>query len=803
MPERVGLFAQLKFNADSAVNNMRKASGAMSGLSKHTNRMKAGMKQMRTGFATMAIPAGLVAAATGLAVKKFSDFSGQMGALKSVVVASGQKWLPEMESAAKRLGATTAFTAIQAGQAMENLARSGMTQTQVLAAIGPTLQAAAADGLDLAAAAGIVSKNLARFGMEAGEAKTVADQLAYVSAKTNTNMSQLEEGLKFMGPTARDLGIDLADTAAGLGALADVGLQATLGGTALKNAMLKIAAASKKGKFAVAGQKVEIVKTNTGALDMLGTFQNLIKRLKDIPDKTERAAISMKVLGLRGLGAKTAFEALSDTKINALFGDLKKNADGTITRLGGVKKNAIGVAKTMADIRLATMAGKFTILKSAVEGVTIAFGEAVSKSLGVGGGVEGITKALGEAAAAFEYFAKAGKGSLDSSIKGVPGVRDSILQTVQGILKGLRDVGKVIGTVFGAFGKLAGVASGTGGMTRLITTVVGLAAAFAPVALAIKGVTSLFKGFAQVAIGAGKVVAGALGAAAKVGGGMLAKIPGVAKMLPGIAGKLGRAVGAVESITAAPVRVTNFHEMGGVGGLGGGLGGLGGAGAGAGKAAAGLGSKLRAIGQMNVGAAFGAVARGAWGAAKALPGMVAKFGPAAAGLAAAGAAGYAFGTWLDKKLGISDYLADSMWKLFNRTEHLASQARVRAHEQDVTIRNANKMASQLVKFARAGQQIQTKAGGPKQAVTRKLAEERIRKFLTSKNVGKTQEEANRILAGMESTLRGIRDQPPVKLEVKLDGKVIAAATAKKRTENAARSGKGKPGAPRRAAEGGR
>jgi TP901 family phage tail tape measure protein len=675
-----------------------------------------------------------------------------------------------------------------------------MTQTQVLAAIGPTLQAAAADGLDLASAAGIVSKNLARFGMKASEAKTVADQLAFVSAKTNTNMSQLEEGLKFMGPTARDLGISLADTAAGLGALADVGLQATLGGTALKNAMLKIAAASKKGKFAVAGQKVEIVKTDKGAVDMLGTFQNLIKRLKDIPDKTERAAVAMKVLGLRGLGAKTAFESLGKEKIADLFGKLKRNADGTVTRLGGVAKNSKDVASKMAKIRLDTMAGKFTILKSAVEGVTISFGEAVTKSLSVGGGVEGITKILGEAAAAFEFFGKRGAKSLDSSIKGVPGIRDSVLQAVQGILQGLRDVGKVLKKVFGFFSSMSGVAGGN--TARLITTVAGLAAAFTPVMLAIKGATSLFKGMAQVAIGAGKVVAGALGAAAKVGGGLLSKIPGVAKMLPGIAGKLGRAVGAVESITAAPVRVTNFHEMGGMGGALGGLGGLGGGAGGAGRAAGGLAAKLRAIGQMNVGAAFSAAGRGAWGAAKALPGLVAKFGPAAAGIAAAGAAGFAFGTWLDKKFGISSKLADGLWKLFNRTEHLQSQARVRVHAHKVQIKTVNEMTKRLIDFNKRGIAIQTQAGGPKQKVTRKLAEQQIRKFLTSKNIGKSKEEADRIIAGMASQLRGIKDAP-TKVEVKLDGKVIASAVAKKKTENAARAGKTAPGTGRKAAQGGR
>jgi len=801
MAERVGLFAQLKFNADSAVQNMRKASSAFGGLNRHTSRMKAGLKDVQSGFANMAIPAGAVAAATGLAVKKFSDFTGAIGAVKSVVVASGQKWFPGMEAAAKRLGATTSFTAIQSANAMEMLSRSGMNQQEVLKAIGPTLSAAAADGLDLATAAGIVSKNIARFGLKAKDATTVADMLAFVSAKTNTNMSQLEEGLKFLGPTAGDLGIPLQDAAAGLGALADVGLQATLGGTALKNALLKIAGASKKGKFAVAGQNVEIVKAKDGNVDLLGTFQNLLKRLKGIPDKAERAAVAMKVLGLRGLGAKTAFERLSDEKIDALFGRLKRNADGTVTRLGGVAKNSKGVAEKMKQIRLATFSGQMTILKSAVEGVTIAFGDAVSKSLSLGGGVKGLTAVLGEAAAAFQFFAQNPK-TLDANVKGITGIRQSVLVTVQGILQGLRDVGRVLKRVFGVFSFMAGGANTT--TTRLVTTVVGLAAAFAPVALALKGAISLFKGFGQVAVGSVKLAAGALGAVGKVGGGLLKKIPGIAKFLPGVAGKLGRAVGAVESITAAPVRITNWHEagIGGLGGLGGGLGGLGGAGGRAAGAAGGLLAKLKAAGQMNVGQAFGAVARGAWGAAKALPGLIAKFGPAAAGIAAAGFAGYKFGQWIDKQLGASSWIADKMYKLLNRPEYEASKARVRAHEHATNIATVNEMTKRLVDFSRRGIAIQTEAGGPRRKVTRALAEERIRKYLTSKNIGKTQAEAEAIIKGLASQLRGIKEAP-TKVEVKVDGKVIAAAVATKKIENAARSGKTAPGAMRRAAQGGR
>jgi len=272
------------------------------------------------------------------------------------------------------------------------------------------------------------------------------------------------------------------------------------------------------------------------------------------------------------------------------------------------------------------------------------------------------------------------------------------------------------------------------------------------------------------------------------------KIPGIAKFLPGVAGKLGRAVGAVESITAAPVRITNWHEagIGGLGGLGGGLGGAGGA-------AGGILAKLKAIGQMNVGAAFAAAGRGALGVAKALPGMIAKFGPTGLAVAGVGAAAYAAGRLLDKYTGISSGLAKVALRLFDAHSALESQARVRVQKHKVNLTAINAMTKQLVDFSRKGIAIQTEAGGPKRQVTRALAEERIRRYLTSKNVGKTRAEAEAIIRGLESQLRGI------KVEVKVQGdlKKLASATGKVKQENAERTGRTSPGAARRAAQGGR
>jgi hypothetical protein len=368
-----------------------------------------------------------------------------------------------------------------------------------------------------------------------------------------------------------------------------------------------------------------------------------------------------------------------------------------------------------------------------------------------------------------------------------------VLEFVRGFLLGLKDVGKAIKGVFGVFGKAGrGARADT---VRLITKMVGLAAAFAPVAIALKGVTKLFGGFAKVAVGSARLAAGALGGIAKIGGGLLSKIPGLAKALPGAAGLLGKAAGGLDTLTASPVRVVNFPlGMGGIPGVGG-AGAPGAAGAAAGGIRAGLAGF---IGRFGKAGAFLNSSFGAMG--KAGMGMASRLGVFGAAAAAAGAAGFALGTWLDKKFGLSDKLAAGLDRLWPAVDEAAKRARVKKHADEVTNFHATRMANTFAKLSQRGVKSVGIEGGKRAKLTREFAAQRITAFL--KKQGKGDDEIKKILSGLESTFRGIKDQP-IKVEVKVDGKKIAEATARKQNENRERTGgKAAPGTARRTANGG-
>src|SRR5690606_28675336 len=109
----------------------------------------------------------------------------------------------------KRLGATTKFTATEAAEAMEIMARAGFKNEEILAGVGGVLDAAAASGLEMAEVSNHVSNVLKGMGLEASQATRVADVLALASARTKSSIGSLGESMKNVASTARQFNIPL------------------------------------------------------------------------------------------------------------------------------------------------------------------------------------------------------------------------------------------------------------------------------------------------------------------------------------------------------------------------------------------------------------------------------------------------------------------------------------------------------------------------------------------------------------------------------------------------------------------
>lgn len=424
--ENVGIGGVLKFDERQAVRGMTRAGriadrfrGQFNGIVSAAAGVGRGIGMAVGSMRSLGVAAIPLTIAMGASVNTAQSFEKQMSAVEAVSQATAEE-MAMLTAEAKKQGATTAFSAIEAGQGLENLARAGFTVTEQIAALGPTLNAAAADGIDLATASDIVSNTLKGLALPATDAARVADVLALASAKTNTNMVGLGEAMKFAAPQAKTLGISLETTTALLGAAADAGLRGTIGGTSFTQALVKLTKPSKAGAALLEKFNVKMTKTADGGLDVVDVFSQINKGLSGINDVTERAAAQTEIFGIRGQKAFAAAATAIDTgKLGTLVEQLN---------------NAEGAAERMAKTRLDNLAGAFTLLRSAAEGFAL---ETAGAFIGpMTEGVKGFTENLSNIVLVLQELNSEEGLTVETSRK----AGSTLVAVAKGILSGIEAV---------------------------------------------------------------------------------------------------------------------------------------------------------------------------------------------------------------------------------------------------------------------------------------------------------------------------------------------------------------------------
>ena len=329
--------------------------------------LKAAQVKLRN-FSRSAISAGrqiataglLMAAPFAFATRTFAEFDDAMREVGAVTEDTGAN-LDMLRDKAKKLGATTSFTAIEVGLLMAELGRASFDPGEIDNMTGSVLSLARATKTEAALAAKILARSIRQFGLEASDSSRVADVLTAAANKSLNTVESLGESLELVEPVADDFNLSLEDTAAVLGTLGNLGIEGSMAGTAMRRILLATGADAEKLKRIFG---VEFV-------DMNGNVRPLVDTLQDVADATRnlgsaaRAKKFKDAFGLRGI---TGASGIGKNIIGAR--DLR-DAIG----------EAGGVAKRTADFMDSGLGGSLRILKSAIEGVKIAIGEALAPTL--------------------------------------------------------------------------------------------------------------------------------------------------------------------------------------------------------------------------------------------------------------------------------------------------------------------------------------------------------------------------------------------------------------------------------------
>ncbi len=453
--------------------------------------------------------AGIAAAIAGyFGVKMFGDaigsamdFEAAMSRVQAASGASGAE-LAKLKASAEEAGATTKYTSTQAAEALENLAKSGLTASQAVDAMPAVLSLAQAGGVELGTAAEYVTKAVNGMGLSFAEAGRVADVLALGANASNTSVDGLAQALSYAAPLANSLGLSLEETVAIIGKFADAGIDAGRAGTALNSILAQFS--DPASKFRAALGAAGIITDDFGeALRQLAAAGPA--GAQAITAVGQEAGPALRALLNQGIGA-----------LDELTGKLQ-NAKGSAAETAGVMgSNLTGamaglssawdaVRRTLVAPLLEPLAAQVNVLsekfRAAVSDGTIArFGEAIRIAFESGAKwvQEFVSKVnFTEVSAHLQAFA-AKTGEVFTAIGQHATTAGGVLQTAYGVMKA------GVGVVLAAMFKISEVSAAV-----WVSVLNGIAAVNDALAKVTFG--SVSEGFARVAAEV-RVHAGAMGA---------------------------------------------------------------------------------------------------------------------------------------------------------------------------------------------------------------------------------------------------------------------------------------------------
>lgn len=375
-----GEFSKQTQNAATALNRAKiaqtelegaltRTTKAIQGASEPTKRLQRDIFAVRdeaieAGFALGAMSIAL-GVAFGSTVVKAANFEAQLSSLKAVTNASAED-MAKLKNQALEMGKQTKFSAQEAAQAQEELAKAGLSTQQILSGgLKGALDLAAAGELDLAEAAEIASTALNTFKDDNLTVTRAADILAGSAISSATNVKQMNLALSQSSSVAAGAGLSFEDTATALSVFAANGLRSSDAGTSLKTMLLNLTPSSKE-----AADEMK----NLGLITANGKNQ-FFDAAGHVKSFAEIAEVLKKQLGgltdeQRNLALKTIFgtDAIRAANIAFLAG-----AEGVTAMNRALNKTtAAEVAKTRMD----NLKGTVEELKGNFETLQIEMGTA-------------------------------------------------------------------------------------------------------------------------------------------------------------------------------------------------------------------------------------------------------------------------------------------------------------------------------------------------------------------------------------------------------------------------------------------
>ena len=274
----------------------------------------------------------------------------------AAILGTTKKSIKDLTDEARRLGATTSYTAAQVTALQIELAKLGFFKEDIKAMTPSVLKFAKAVDTDLASAATLAGATLRIFNLDAEDTERALSTMAIGTTSSALNFEYLNSAMSTVGPVANSFGFTIEETTALLGALANSGFDASSAATATRNILLNLADSS--GKLALAlGGPVNNLDDLIKGLKKLNSEGIDLNKALELTDKRSVAAFNTFLNGTDTVLALCDAVTGAEDAFNAMSEEMGDNVQGALNRLSSTIEGVVlrfyeskGILRDLIDL---------------------------------------------------------------------------------------------------------------------------------------------------------------------------------------------------------------------------------------------------------------------------------------------------------------------------------------------------------------------------------------------------------------------------------------------------------------------
>lgn len=264
-----------------------------------------------------------LAGGIALASKEGIAFEDTMYQVKAITGANDQEF-KQLTATARDWGSKTRYSATEVAEAMTYMGMAGWSTSQIMDGMGATLNLATVGSLDLGRASDIVTDGLTALGLGAKDANDFADMLSATITNSNTSVEMFGETMKYVGPVAGTLGIEMEDLSMSIGLMANSGVKASQAGTALRGGLTNLVKPTKQMREAMEKYGIEVQKNSDGTVNLDKTVTHLRDKLGGLEASTQAQAIAT-IFGKEAMAGWSAIINANEQDVQKLRSEINNS----------------------------------------------------------------------------------------------------------------------------------------------------------------------------------------------------------------------------------------------------------------------------------------------------------------------------------------------------------------------------------------------------------------------------------------------------------------------------------------------